>query len=253
MKKFFKLVYTIYGAITFVIVFLFLYPFFLLLIFIKPLQKNLHFVNHIWARIWFTFVGMPVHVIKKQKFSSRKQVIFVANHFSYMDIAIMTWLFNNFIFMGKASIARVPLFGYMFKKLHITVDRSRAKDKYAAYRRGLEKIKEGKSLAIFPEGGIRAKNPPVMAPFKDGAFRLAIEQNVTIVPVTLPYNWLVLPDNEFLFSWHKQKIIVHEPIETHEMDEKDIPILKNRVYNIIQNELNNHFPAHDSVTETVNA
>ncbi|NMM48790.1 lysophospholipid acyltransferase family protein [Marinigracilibium pacificum] len=253
MKNFLKWIYTIYAAITFVLVFLCIYPFFLIMIFIKPLQGYLHFINHMWARTWFTIVGMPVKVVYEKKFSSKKQVIFVANHFSYMDIALMTWLFNNFIFMGKSSIARVPLFGYMFRKLHITVDRSRAKDRYAAYRKGLEKIKEGKSLAIFPEGGIKAKNPPQMAMFKDGAFRLAIEQNVALVPVTLPYNWLVLPDDQFLLSWHSQKMIVHEPIETHDLTEKDIPELKKRVYSIIQNKLDEHFPAYAIESETVNA
>ena len=77
----------------------------------------------------------------------------------------------------------------------------------------MEAIDEGKNLVIFPEGGIITLKDPVMAKFKDGAFRVAIEKQIAIVPVTIPFNWIILPPDEFLLRWHPLKVIFHEPIE----------------------------------------
>jgi 1-acyl-sn-glycerol-3-phosphate acyltransferase len=106
----------------------------------------------------------------------------------------------------------------------------------------MEAIENGKSLIIFPEGGIYTKNPPEMAGFKDGPFRVAIEMQVPIVPVTIPYNWMIVPDDgKMLVYWHKSKIIYHEPIATQGLTLKDVDILKNKVYHIIKNELDAYF------------
>ena len=79
-----------------------------------------------------------------------------------------------------------------------------------------------------------------MGPFKDGAFRIAIEKQIPIVPVTLPNNWIILPPEEFLIRWKPVKMIIHEPVETLGMTTKDVGNLKERVRTIIEQELNRH-------------
>jgi 1-acyl-sn-glycerol-3-phosphate acyltransferase len=94
---------------------------------------------------------------------------------------------------------------------------------------------------IFPEGGIVSKHPPQMTPFKDGPFRMAIEKQVPIVPITLPYNWIVLPDESgLLFHWHPIKAIVHQPIPTQGMTMEDMPRLKQMTFEVIERELKKH-------------
>lgn len=142
--------------------------------------------------------------------------------------------------MGKNSMEKIPLFGYMYKRMHITVDRQNLKSRYKALNEAAEALEEGKSLTIFPEGGIFTKEPPQLVPFKDGAFRLAIEKQVPIVPVTLPYNWIILPDDGNLLIDKKDrrvKAIFHEPIETKGMVIKDIQKLKEHTFSIIEKEL----------------
>jgi 1-acyl-sn-glycerol-3-phosphate acyltransferase len=77
-----------------------------------------------------------------------------------------------------------------------------------------------------------------MARFKDGAFRLAIEKQVPIVPVTIPYNWIILPDDgKLLLHWHRNMVIFHDPIETSSLQMEDMEQLKKQVYEIIDSEL----------------
>jgi 1-acyl-sn-glycerol-3-phosphate acyltransferase len=132
---------------------------------------------------------------------------------------------------------KIPVFGFMYGKLHITVDRSSLKSKFETVKRSLAAIDEGKSLVIFPEGGIVNETEPVMARFKDGAFRVAIEKQIPIVPVTIPYNWIILPGNEFLLRWHPLVIVFHEPIPTVGLTIDDIGSLKQNVRSVIEQEL----------------
>jgi 1-acyl-sn-glycerol-3-phosphate acyltransferase len=97
--------------------------------------------------------------------------------------------------------------------------------------------KKAKVLVIFPEGGIISTDPPHMSRFKDGAFRLAIEKQIAIVPVTLPFNWIILPEAPMLLRWKKLPLIFHEPIDVSAYTSKDVDALKSRVYSIIDEEL----------------
>lgn len=137
-------------------------------------------------------------------------------------------------------MSKVPVFGYMYSRLHITVDRSNLKSRYSSMIRSLEAIDQGKSLVIFPEGGIITKKDPVIARFKDGAFRTAIEKQIPIVPVTIPYNWIILPPYEFLVWRGRIKVIFHEPIETTGLTLEDVDMLREKTYNIMNEELKKH-------------
>jgi 1-acyl-sn-glycerol-3-phosphate acyltransferase len=85
--------------------------------------------------------------------------------------------------------------------------------------------------------------PPHMGRFKDGAFRAAIEKQIQIVPVTIPYNWIILPDAKYmLINWKPLKLIFHEPIDPLAFELKDVDELKEKVYSIIDTELKKYFP-----------
>jgi 1-acyl-sn-glycerol-3-phosphate acyltransferase len=146
-------------------------------------------------------------------------------------------------------MARIPLFGYMYGKIHITVDRNSLKSKYNTLVKAKAAIDHGKSIVIFPEGGIKTTKMPKLAAFKEGPFRIAIEKQIPVVPVTIPYNWIILPDKENLFNWRKGKLICHEPISTEGMSLADVDKLKEKVFSVIETELEKYFPSQK--TETV--
>ena len=238
---FLKLLHTIYGFLIFSLLFLFFFPFLLIPIVFPKRFNATGIVNRWWAKTMFTLVFLPRKVELRAKLDPSKQYIFCPNHTSYIDIPSMGLNPINTIFVGKIEIASVPLFGWMYSKLHITVNRSNLKSKGNAVKLSMDALDAGKSLIIFPEGGIYSKHPPSLTPFKDGAFRTAIEKQVSIVPVTMPNNWLILPDlGEMLLTRDVIKIIFHEPIETAALTLADVDSLKNKTYTIINEELKKH-------------
>ena len=90
---------------------------------------------------------------------------------------------------------------------------------------------------IFPEGGILTTRYPNMVRFKDGAFRTAIEKQIPIVPVTIPFNWIILPDGIWFPNLKSIRVVYHEPLETVGMTLKDVEHLKKATYTTIDNEL----------------
>ena len=239
--KFLRRLHTYYGLAIFGVLFILFFP----LLFIPILfPKQFHLVgilNRWWAKSLFIFTFLPYQVECKTKLDSKRQYIFCPNHFSYLDIPTLGLNPVNSIFVGKSEMEKIPWFGYMYRKLHITVDRNSLKSKFNTLQRSMDAIDEGKSLVIYPEGGIITPQPPRLAKFKDGAFRAAIQKQIPIVPVTIPYNWLILPDEkDLLLKPGRIKIIFHEPIETSGMSLVETDSLREKVYQAIDNELRTH-------------
>ncbi len=236
--KLIRTLHTVYGFTVFIVLFLIFFPLLLIPILAKKQYKLVGIINRWWAMALFICIGLPWRRELRGKLNPEKQYIFCPNHFSYIDIVAMGLTPHDTIFVGKSAMEKIPLFGFMYRNLHITVDRSKLTSKYSSYTRSLRALDEGKSLVIFPEGGIVSENPPYMSRFKDGAFRLAIEKQIPIVPVTLPYNWIILPDTmPMLLHWKKLRLVFHEPVDPSGYTSKDIDALKANVYNIIAQEL----------------
>lgn len=236
--KLWQRLYSIYGFFAFALVFLVLLPFFLVFIQRKNWHKYTHTLNRWWAQGFLLLVGIPVTREFRAPISKEQTYVFCANHFSWLDVVLMGLTPPYFVFVGKKSLAKMPLFGYMYSNLHILVDRHSSKSRYETYVRCKAAVEAGTSIGIFAEGGIRAQHPPTMAPFKEGAFRIAIEQQIPLVPVTIPYNWIILSESErSRVRWHRAKIIFHEPIPTTGLTLDDLESLKEQTYQIIQHEL----------------
>ena len=211
-------------------------PFFIIPVLIAKSHHWTGILNRIWARAFFFSLFMPVRTEYRGQLDKKKQYIFCPNHNSYFDIPTMALTRINSVFVGKEGPDKVPLFGWMYKKLHITVNRESLKSKYTTFVRTMEAVDEGKSLIIFPEGGIIYEKSGKLAPLKEGPFRLAIEKQIPIVPVTIPNNWIILPLN-FLMRWKPVWIIYHKPIPTKGLTANEIPQLKIEVKKVIEEEL----------------
>ena len=229
--------YTIYAAGLFLLTFLFIFPFFVICIWVPKWKKYGRRINRYWARVYFSMIFLPVELEIRSKFDKRKSYIFLANHFSYLDVAMMGFIPGDVLFVGKASIRKVPLFGYYFKGLHIAVDRSRVKSRAETMRRAGLALEQGSGIVLFPEGGIYTHHPPHMVPFKNGAFRLAIEKQIPVIPVTLSFNHLILPDDgKLLLHRRKAKMVLHDPLSPEDFPTEDM--LSKKCFEVIQNQLN---------------
>ena len=236
--KIVRTVHTVYGFLIFALLLLLLFPLFLIPIIFPKQFKLTGVINRWWAKLLFIFVFLPYEVECRSRLDAKQTYIFCPNHFSYLDIPAMGLNPINAIFVGKNDMEKVPLFGFMYRKLHITVNRRSLRSRGNSVLNSLKAIDEGKSLVIYPEGGIVAQGPPRMMHFKDGAFRTAIEKQIPIVPVTIPFNWIILPDHHPLrLHRGKVKVIFHTPIQTKGMVNSDVKKLKHEVFSVIASEL----------------
>ncbi|GAB3987762.1 lysophospholipid acyltransferase family protein [Spirosoma daeguense] len=236
------MLYTIWCAIWFVGLYLILFPIQFVFLQREAWKPLAHKVNYIWGTLFFLGAGIRVEVDHRFRPDPKTVYVFCANHFSYLDIAAFGVIIKNFYaFVGKSEVKHIPLLGYMFAKLHVQVDRSQPNSRAYSLAKSIRTLASGRSIAIFPEGGIKAPSPPQMVPFKDGAFTMAIQQQVPIVPVTLLNNYLILPDKSPIrFRRHPLRAVIHQPIETKGMTPDDLEWLKEETYNIINTELMNN-------------
>jgi len=136
--------------------------------------------------------------------------------------------------MGKASISKYPIFGYYYKRFNVLVNRTSLRNSFAAFEQAGQKIKDGQNMVIFPEGGI-VKESLRLGKFKNGPFRLAIEQNVSIIPITFADNKQIFPVQYMKGKPQRARITIHQPIDN--CNDYNIEELKNKVFSIIEKEL----------------
>ena len=206
----------------------------------KQWHPLVHRINRLCAKIFLFCVGISVKIEYRYRPDLKQTYVFCANHFSYLDIVIMGIVVENyFAFMGKDEAKKVPLFGYVFAKMHISVNREESNSRALSLSKSLKTLAQGRSVVIFPEGGIRATNPPQMHhPFQNGAFQIAIQQQVAVVPIALLSNHEILPDRwPIRMKCRAMRAIVHQPLETNGLTQKDRDALKEQCFAIIQEAL----------------
>lgn len=139
--------------------------------------------------------------------------------------------------MSKAELLGNPLFSIFLNSVDITVDRDSKMSAFRAFKKAGETLKQGRTLIVFPEGKIGDEYPPILHDFKNGPFRLAIELGLPILPVTSINTWHVLWDSGFKLGTRPGicNIYVHKPIETSGLTIDDADMLKDKVYNLINN------------------
>ena len=152
-------------------------------------------IARIWAKIILIGMGFNYKISCQHVFEEGKSYVLVANHTSMTDIMLMLVLVKNhpFVFVGKKELAQIPIFGFIYKRVCILVDRSNSRSRFQVFERAQKRIQQGLSICIFPEGGVPEEHI-VLDEFKDGAFRIAIEHQLPIVP-------MVFFDNKKRFSY----------------------------------------------------
>lgn len=227
--------YTTWATFWFVMPFLVTYPLQLALSKRPQWHRYLHALNRVWSLLFIRMWGMPVEIVRKKPMPAGQPCVYVANHSSYIDIPLLFKTIPGWLnIMGKQSLAKVPLWGPIFGRVYITVDRDSAVSRGRAMVQARRTLEAGRSVVIFPEGSI-SKTPGVqMGEFKDGAFQLAIATGVPIVPVTMPLNHRFMPDVAGLrVRYSRLAITLHEPIPTAGLTAVDAPALKQRTHDII--------------------
>lgn len=194
-------------------------------------------IARFWAKFILIGMGFNYKIIRNQKPEPKKSYMFIANHTSMVDIMLMLLSVKNpFVFVGKKELAKIPLFGFFYKRTCILVDRSSAKSRQAVFLRAQKRLKQGLSICIFPEGGVPEEHV-VLDSFKDGAFRLAINHQIPIVPMTFYDNKKRFSYTFFSGGPGRMRARIHEFLSTESLTIEDTKALNEKSRKIIWDEL----------------
>lgn len=176
-------------------------------------QFPLMVARTVFAPVLMKIAGVKLTVTGKENVPKNEPVIFIANHCSHLDIGCLcAALPVNLHFMGKKELIFTPVVGwYMFVAGHIFIDRSNKKKAILSISKAAKKIAEGKSVVIFPEG-TRSKTGK-LGTIKKGAFHLALQANVKIVPVTINGTFNVWKSGSFKITPNNVSVIIGNPID----------------------------------------
>lgn len=154
----------------------------------------------LWAILIFYGSGFRLKVDHQDKLDANKSYMFVSNHTSVLDIMVMAIIHpkHPIVFVGKEELARIPIFGTIYKRICILVNRSDSKSKTRVFKLAKEKIQLGNSIVIFPEGGVPDDRQIILNQFKDGAFTISIVSDLPIAVYAFkglkemfPFSWTI--------------------------------------------------------------
>lgn len=183
-------------------------------------------------------MGFYYRIEREQEMKKGVSYMIVANHASMTDIMLMLAVSKNpFVFVGKKELVKIPIFGFFYKRTSILVDRNSSKSRFDVFQRAQHRLSQGLSICIFPEGGVPDDDSVILDEFKDGAFRLAIEHQIPIVPITFADNKKRFSFSFFSGSPGIMRVKVHSFVETKGLTLEDKKHLKDTARQIIYHQL----------------
>ncbi len=202
-----------------------------------------YFPGHVWGKVIIRSLLLPVKVEGRQHLEKDQSYVFVANHQGSFDIFLIYGFLNrNFKWMMKQALRKVPFLGFACARSHqIFVDKRGPSKIRKTYEQAREILKEGYSVTVFPEGARTFTGH--MAQFKKGAFALADELQLPVVPITINGSFDVLPRMKgFNFiTWHPLSLTIHEPIYPVGQGPENIDATMRQAYDSVMSSLDSKY------------
>src|SRR6185503_1371259 len=184
-------IYSIYAFILFVAIMLLIFPFVLISAFFGRIRGGNMILRlcTFWADLWFPLIFIWPRRIFESPHVKGKSYIFLTNHISYLDAALLVRAYRQPIRpLGKIEMSKIPVFGFIYSRAIVAVDRGSAANRANSVRLLKSIIKKGISVLVFPEGTFNMTHQPLKE-FYDGAFRVAIETQTPLKPVLFLDNY----------------------------------------------------------------
>ncbi len=202
--------------------------------FVKRDSPAIDSIIRFWSRLFLSTAPVSLEAIGADQIDTSRQYVFVANHLSNYDIPVMFRTIPVPIrYLAKKEIYKIPIVAQAMKRIGIVkTDRQAGGAAHALINQGVSAAKaRGHSLIIFPEG-TRSRDGK-FGPFKKGAFRIAIANELAVVPVTIQGTWEAWRPEAKIFFPGAATTIIHDPIETAGMDLSQIAELRDRCHAVI--------------------
>lgn len=192
----------------------------------------------LWADIWFALIFIWHKKIFEAPHDKKKAYIFVTNHISYLDSAMIPKAYRQPIRpLGKVEMSKVPVFGFIYRNAIVTVDRSSPANRAKSLLILKSLIKKGISVLVFPEGTFNMGTAP-LKDFYDGAFKLAIETQTPIKPVLFLDAYRRMPyESLFQMTPGQNRLLYLKEINVAGYTSADVEKLKEEVFDIMESKL----------------
>ena len=188
----------------------------------------------VWMTFFFVFSGVKRIYSGREKFKKGENYIVVCNHNSLMDVPLtVPGIPGPNKTIAKASMAKIPLFGLVYKSGSVLVDRKNEESRRKSYLKMKEVLEMGLHMCIYPEGTRNKTSQPLQL-FHDGAFKLAKETKKSIIPSVISNTTKVLPRKFFYFWPHKVEMYFLPAVP---VGDKTVQELKEEVFLLMKNEI----------------
>ena len=235
-----QIIYCLYAFIVFIALMLIIFPFVLTASFFGRIKGGnaVYRLCMFWSDCWFPLVGIIHRNIYESNEPRDRQFIYVANHISYIDAAVIVQTLRSPIRpLGKSEMVKIPVFGYIYKNVIVLVDRSSAEARARSVRQLKAVLRKNISIFIFPEGTFNMTGQPLKE-FYDGAFRIAIETQTPIRPLLFLDSYDRQHYRSILsFNPGRSRSVFLEPVPVDGLTMKDVPALKQQVRDIMERKL----------------
>ena len=238
LKILFWTLWRVWFYIMMAIPILIMFPFLVISIIRESWYPYFFIMARIWAKCILYSSGFYYIIEREQQLEPNKSYMLVANHTSMTDIMLMLAVVKNpFVFVGKKELVKIPLFGFFYKRTCILVDRNSTRSRMEVFQRAQKRLNQGLSICIFPEGGVPDDESVLLDEFKDGAFRLAIEHQIPIVPITFADNKERFSYTFLSGSMGKMRAKTHTFIPTVGKTLEDKKLVREQAHAVILNQL----------------
>jgi 1-acyl-sn-glycerol-3-phosphate acyltransferase len=190
--------------------------------FFDPRGRIQHNIARFWSWLILATCAAPVELIGIEKLDTSKPYVYAANHISAMDIPVLyAYLPIQFRIVAVIDIFRRPVIGWHLRRSgQIPIDMTTPRATFKSLHNGIEDLKQGLSVVIFPEGS-RSRDGEIKQ-FFNGAFYMATKAQVDVVPLTIVGTYEMLPMNTFHIKPRRLQLIVGQPISTNGMTTHDL-------------------------------
>ncbi|MEO7990351.1 MAG: lysophospholipid acyltransferase family protein [Chryseolinea sp.] len=188
----------------------------------------------IWSWVFSKLTFIRYEFYGQENFKKGKAYIYVSNHTSFLDLpGIRMIIPGEFRPMAKKELLKIPLFGWIARGATVIVDRSSGDSK----KKSLDKLKDvllhGISILLFAEG-TQNRTKEILQPFKDGAFRLAIDTQEPILPMVVIGAGKLMPPGTVNLRPGVIKIYVGQEISIVGLTSTDLPALKQKTFDVMK-------------------
>ena len=191
-----------------------------------------------WGKAVLFVMGFSIDLKEENAIRKGYSYVLCPNHTSMIDIMVLLSVSKYpFVFVGKKELAKIPLLGFFYKRTCILVDRNDAQSRNAVFEEARRRLQKGLSVCFFPEGLVPEDESIVLNEFKNGAFRLAIEHQIPIVPMTFYDCKKRFSYTFFSGSPGTLRVKIHNFIESKGLTIQEKGQLKKQTFELIHNEL----------------